>query len=47
MIATLTPEHRVKARKPHRCDWCGKLIEAYQATWESWKEDDRKCQSTS
>jgi len=27
MITILTPHHRVKARKPHRCDWCGKRIE--------------------
>ena len=27
MITILTPPHRVKARKPHRCDWCGKRIE--------------------
>ena len=35
MIATLTPEHRVKARKPHLRDWCGKLIEAYSITYST------------
>ncbi|GAA6488445.1 hypothetical protein [Gordonibacter urolithinfaciens] len=26
MSTELTQSHRVKARKEHRCDWCGKKI---------------------
>lgn len=27
MTKCITPAHRVKARKPHYCSWCGKRIE--------------------
>lgn len=51
MWAVLEPTHRVKARKRHTCDWCGKLIEVGEEHGASamardgiaytWRECDR------
>ena len=50
MIDEITPPHRVRARKQHRCSWCGKLIETGEEHTVStnvgdgiynWRECDR------